>query len=400
MLRPMPPRLPPALATLVDTGGAIAREAPSSRVTLGRLDGLVRPGLLPAVLRAEMTAAIERAFEATTEPMSAREVEKALQSAWDEKPLRVLDDIDLDDPVAVRPHTQTHRGELDGAPVAVKLVRPRVAANARADLVVLDALARPLGAAFPALDVGPVIREVRERVMDELDLEHEGDIHRRVARGLRRVDGVEVASVHSDVTTHEVLVSGWLDGPTLGSAAPDDASAVARTLVRVFVGAPRAIGLVLANPRPNDVVLLDGGRIGLIGPGAARAVPRERIDFWITTLEALQSGDADGFAATLADSGLLPRDAAAEAYEHVQATLGPLLLSGPARLDDDALAAAGERAWDRLGALMDLAGRATPDPADLWPLRMLGQLAATLAPLGAEEDWLALGLEALRDGWG
>ena len=43
---------------------------------------------------------------------------------------------------------------------------------------------------------------------------------------------------------------------------------------------------------------------------------------------------------------------------------------------------------------------ATPDPADLWPLRMLAQLAATLAPLGATEDWLALGLDALRDGWG
>jgi hypothetical protein len=75
-------------------------------------------------------------------------------------------------------------------------------------------------------------------------------------------------------------------------------------------------------------------------------------------------------------------------------------MSGPARLDHDALGAAGELGFERLGALMDLAGRATPDPADLWPLRMLAQLAATLAPLGATEDWLALGLEALREGWG
>ena len=395
----MPPRLPPALQTLVDAGRAIAAEAPSSRVTLARLEGIVRPAILPGALRDDVVRAIDRAFDATARPMSAGDVEKALRSAWDEKPSRVLDDIDLEDPVAVRPHVQTHRGVLDGSPVAVKLVRPRVAANARADLVVLDALARPLGAAFPALDVGPVLGEVRERLMDELDLEHEGETHRRVARGLRRVDGVEVARVHADVTTHEVLVSAWLDGPTLDSAAVSDPGAVARALVRVFVGAPRAVGLVLANPRPSDVVLLEGGGVGLVGPGASRPVPRERVDFWIATLEALERGDADAFASTLAEAGLLPRDAAAEAYEHVDAVLGPLLLSGPARLDDAALGEAGDRAWRRLGALTDLAGRATPDPADLWPLRMLAQLAATLAPLGAEEDWLALGLSALREGW-
>src|SRR5215213_5192854 len=277
----MPRSLPPALATLIDTGAAIAREAPSSRVTLARLEGLVRPGLLPSALRDDVMAALDRAFSSTVDPLSARDVERALASAWDEKPSRVLDDIDLDSPVAVRPHVQTHRGELDGSPVAVKLVRPRVAANARADLVVLDAMARPISVAFPALEVGPVLAEVRERLMDELDLEHEGDVHRRVARGLRRMDGGVVARVHADVTTHEVLVSEWLDGPTLASDVPSDAGAVARTLVRVFVGAPRAIGLALANPRPNDVVRLPDGGVGLIGPGAARAVPRERVEFWI-----------------------------------------------------------------------------------------------------------------------
>ena len=394
------PRLPPALATLVDAGRAIGSEAPSSRVTLARLEGLVRPAMLPAALREPVAVALDRAVQATARPMSAGDVEKALRSAWDERPSRVLDEIDLDDPVAVRPHVQTHRGVLDGSPVAVKLVRPGVAANARADLVVLDTLARPLGAAFPALAVGPVLGEVRERLMDELDLEHEGDVHRRVARGLRRVDSVQIAAVQSDVTTHEVLVTSWLEGPTLADSPPEDPGAVARELVRVFLGAPRAIGLVLANPRPNDVVLMDGGVVGLIGPGAARAVPRDRIDFWIAALESLERRDADGFAAALAGEGLLPVEAGAEAYEHVEATLGPLLLNGPAQLDDDVLGAAGERAWGRLDALVDLAGRATPDPADVWPLRMLAQLAATLAPLGATEDWLELGLAALREGWG
>jgi ubiquinone biosynthesis protein len=367
------------------------------------MEGLVRPELVPSVLREEVTASIDRVFGATARPLSAGDVEKALRSAWGRPLGKVLDDIDLDAPVAVRPHAQTHRGVLDGDDVAVKLVRPRVAASARADLVLLDALARPLGAAFPALDAGPVLREVRERVLDELDLEHEGEVHRRVARGLRRVDGVEVARVDDELTTHDVHVSAWLDGPTLAdpgaAGAAVDPGAVARALVRVFVGAPRAVGLVLANPRPNDVVLLPGGGVGLIGPGAARAVPAARLGEWIATLEALRARDEGAFAEALASQGLLSADAGVRAYAHVEAALGPLLLSGPSRLDDDALATAGGAAFERLGDLMDLAARATPDPADLWPLRMLGQLAATLAPLGATEDWLELGLAALRGGW-
>ena len=394
-------QLPPALAGLVDAARRFAAQAPSARVNLARLEGVVRPGLLPAPLRERTAAAIHAAFEATAEPLRARDVERLLRDAWGDPPARVLDDIDLDEPLAVRPHAQTHRAKLDGRRVAVKVVRPRVVAALRADLAVLDVLAAPVAGAFPALDPRPLLAEVRERSMDELDLEHEGDVHRRVARGLRRVDGVQVAEVDSELTTHGVHLSALLEGPTLADpgARPRDPGSVARTLVRVFLGAPRAIGLALANPRPNDVVLPDGSDVGLIGPGAARAVPRGRVDGWVAVLEALRARDAGAFAAALAGLGLLPAEAGRAAYEHVDHALGPLLMSGPAALDDAALAAAGERALERVDAIVALAGYGTPQPADLWPLRMLGQLAALLATLGAEEDWVALALDALRDGW-
>ena len=395
------PYLPPALASLVDAVRAFARQAPSARVNVARLEGVIRPGIVPPALRDRAMATVERALADTAEAMPGREVERQLIEAWGDPPARVLDDIDLDAPLAVRPHAQTHRAALDGEPVAIKVVRPRVVAALRTDLAVLDLLAGPAASAFPALDPRPLLAEVRERLMDELDLEHEGEVNRRVARGLRRVDGVEVARVDSKLTTHGVHVSALLDGPTLagGGARPEDAGAVARALVRVFLGAPRAIGVVLANPRPNDVVLLDGGGIGLIGPGAARAVPRDRVDAWIATLEAVQAPDEEAFAAALDAQGLLARDAGRPAYGHVEHVLGPLLMSGPAPLDDAALAAAGDRALGRVDAIAALATRATPDPADLWPLRMLAQLAALLAAVGAEEDWTELALSALREGW-
>jgi len=394
------PRIPPALAGLIDAGRAFAEQAPSARVNLARLDGVVRPGIVPAAVRERAVAAVERASTATTTPLSGNEVERLLRNAWDDPVSRVLDDIDLDEPLAVRPHAQTHRAVLDGEPVAVKVARPRVVAAVRADLALIDMLAGPAAAAFPALDVRAVFGEVRERVMDELDFEHEGEIHRRVARGLRRFDGIEVARVNDELTTHDVHVSELLEGPTLADSHPNDPGKVARVLVRAFLGAPRTVGMVLANPRANDVVLLPDGGVGLIGPGAARAVPRSRVDEWIATLEALQARDEAAFGSALAAQGLLPADAGRAAYAIVEESLGPLLLmGGPTVLDDEALAAAGARALDRVDTIVGLVGQATPDPADLWPLRMLAQLAATLAPLGAEEDWLDLALAALRNGW-
>ena len=395
----MDPSVPPALARLVDAGMALVRRAPSAQITIARLDGIVRPGLLPSYGRRAITAEIERMLAETTEPLSAKDVEKLLKAEWGRPPGKVLDELDLDAPLAVRPHAQTHRGVLDGAPVAVKVARPRLAAAVRNDLTLLDALARPLSVAFPALDAGAMLAEVRERVLDELDLEHEASVHRQVQRGLRRVQGVEVAPVDTELTTHAVHVSAFLEGPTLASGAvPDDPRAVARTLLTVYLGAPRALGLVLANPRASDVVLRPGGGIGLIGPGTARAAEPARLDASIAALEAVRDGDDDAFAAAVERLGLLPAGAAGEARPHVDAILGPLI-SGPARVEDAALAGAGERALDRLDELMRLAVRATPDPADLWPARMLGQLASLLALLEVEDEWLGLAIAALRAGW-
>ena len=50
-------------------------------------------------------------------------------------------------------------------------------------------------------------------------------------------------------------------------------------------------------------------------------------------------------------------------------------------------------------ALLRLATRGSVAPEDLWPLRMLGGLGASLVQLGATADWPALAREALHEGW-
>jgi ubiquinone biosynthesis protein len=392
--------LPRSLRILLDAAGSVASRSQAAKVAIARLDGVVSPEALPAELRRPVAGAIERALARTAQPLDSKAVEKLLAEAWDERPSAVLDELDPE-PLAVRPHAQAHRAVLEGDHVVVKVARPGVAAATRSDLVLLDTLAAPATAAFPAIDAGALTREVRERVLDELDLEHEAQVHRRVARALRGLDGVSAPAVLTTWCTESVLVTEFVDGPTLadpGALDGADRSAIARALVRVYAGAPRAIGVVLANPRANDVVLAPDGGIVLLGLGATRAVEPERLETAIAAVEALRADDADAFAAAAAALGVLDDATALEAHR-IARGLAAELIDGPARLDASALADLGRRALEEIEDLMTVGVRATPSPQDVWPARSLGQALPLLARLGVEEDWVGLWLDAAHRGW-
>jgi predicted unusual protein kinase regulating ubiquinone biosynthesis (AarF/ABC1/UbiB family) len=381
--------LPQALATLLDAAGALARRSKSAQVALARLDGVVDPGLLPTELRAGAAREIAAAVASTTKPLSAKEIKKAVGDA--------VDEVDPE-PALVRPDSQVHHGSHDGERVTITVLRPGLAQLVRSDLSLLDVLAAPLGAVLPRLDVGRMLREIRERSLDELDLEHEASTQRRAARALRRSAVAAVAAPRTDLCSHEVLVCERVDGPLLADGPPPDPGAVARALVHVFAGAPRALGTVFADPRADEVALGPDGRITLLRLGSARDVDPGRLDAARDALAALRDDDADAFAAAVARLGVLGEDDA-RAVHAVASDLAGDLLRGPALLDVATVGAIADRALDRLDELFPIAQRATPDPVDLWPARMIGQLIALLASLGATEDWGALALEALGEGW-
>jgi hypothetical protein len=229
--------------------------------------------------------------------------------------------------------------------------------------------------------------------LDELDLEHEASNQRQARRLLRSVDGLVVPVPDLELSTAAVLVTEYLEGTTLAAGAtaapPADA---ARTLVAAHTAAARG-GLVLTDPRPSHVLILKSGQgLGLLGTGAARPFPRERLGAYLNALAAIRSEDQDGFATTLSnDLNLLPPGAALKAYALVD-LLAQGALTHPTALDPQLLAPLEDRVLQHVGAGLALAAEVTPDPADLALARSLGQLTATLAHLGATEDWGALAL--------
>lgn len=386
--------LPPAVAALVQTGAELLRRAPSARLAIARLDGLIDLDALPPELADAARDEVRAARESVAVELDRKTVEQILKSAWGRPVGKVLEEFDAS-PLAVTPAGQVHRGELDdGTAVAVKVRRPGVERSVRNDLALLDVVAGPLGAAFPRLDAGAVLRDVREQALDELDFVHEASTLRRLSRALRGVEGVEVPRPELELSTPEVLVTTFLRGETLASGArPSDPSGAARALVEAFRAAVLEAGLAPYDLRATHVLVGRGARVGLLGLGVARPVDRARAAAGLRGLVALASADEASVARVAVEElGVLPdAEVAGEAAALLREVAGPLAgTGGPVRLDGDALLGALDRARVATPALLRLAGRATPQASDIVLARTLGQLVAVLSRLEATEDWPAV----------
>ena len=385
------------LDALLGVALRLARSAPSGSIALAQVERALDLSWVPLPWGESLVGEL-RAVGAAREPIPFKQVERAIRDAWGGKPGDELDELDTD-PVAVTPGAQIHRAVLDGEPVAVKVLRPGLASSVRQDLSVLERLLAPLASAFPAIDAPAVLREVRERVLDELDLEHEAGAQRRFHRALRRHASVVVPAPVMRLAHPGVAVSEWIDGVPLREAG-DERDAACATLVRFSLGAQRSLGMAHAAIDPDDVLVLDDGRIAVIDFGAVAPVPAERLDASVRGLDAFIAGDGEALGTALETIGALPASLGPVALALARHALGPLGEGGPSRLDVNAVTAARDRLLERTDELIQIITHGATPPADLWPVRGIAQTFSTIARVGATGDWLALARDALREGWG
>ena len=220
----------------------------------------------------------------------------------------------------------------------------------RADLALLDTLAPPLGAALPRRRRARAAARRARADARRAGLRARGVDAPPRARVLRDIDGIVVPRVHGELCAEGVFVAGLLEGKTLADGArPADPSAAAGALVHAHVAAAQA-GIALLDARPGHVLVLQHGKIGLLGTGLARPVDRARVALALDALIALRADDDRAFGAAVAQAGVLPAAAATEAHQLARAALGPLA-SGEAKLDAAAICAALDRAIDTAGAI-------------------------------------------------
>ncbi|HEY1510887.1 MAG TPA: AarF/ABC1/UbiB kinase family protein [Solirubrobacteraceae bacterium] len=386
------------LEALLTVGLGLARKAPSGRLLLARVADSIELDWIPRPWGDELAAELASAYEQAREPLDQPTVERILRDAWDAPAGDELDDLELD-PVAVTPGAQVHRASLDGEPVAVKVLRPGLAGSVRQDLGLLEMLSAPLGAAFPSVDPAAATREFRERVLEELDLEHESTVQRRFHRALRSHPFLSVPAPVTRLCHENVLVSAWADGAPLWEA-PDPDQAAARLIV--FALGAAATGVIHADLHPDNVLVGPNGALTILDFGATRSVDRERAASSARVLDSLAGRDGGALGDAMAALGWIAPEHGAAALElalHSLGELGAPDASDATRLDTAAVIAARDRALQRPDLIGELLQAGSPPPEDLWPARGFAVVFATIARIGATGAWWELLRVGLTDGW-
>src|SRR3954451_8834629 len=229
---------------------------------------------LPEESAAPYREALTKLQEAAP-PMPVSTVHKVLDQQfgrrWPDR-FREFDDI----PAAAASIGQVHRAIwADGREVAVKLQYPGADAALMADLTQLSRFAWLFSRISPGLDVKPLLAEIKERVLEELDYSLEADAQRGFAAAF--ADDPEIAVPRIVASAPKAIVSEWMDGKQLSAiisgGTQEERDLAGSRLVLLHYSAPGRAGMLHADPHPGNFRMLPDGRLGAVDFGAVARLP-------------------------------------------------------------------------------------------------------------------------------
>lgn len=199
---------------------------------------------------------------------------------------------------------QVHRATLkDGSPVVLKVQRPGVSKKIESDLGILSVLARWLEESIPevqAMDLQGVIYGFTKSITQELDFRIEARNLERFAGLHRDNESVVFPQLYRDLSTEQVLCMEYLEGHKF-SRLIDEGQPV-RDLVDVYFNVAYKMlfidGFFHGDLHPGNVLIMEGGRLGILDCGMVGRLSSNRRDRIIDVLYAVLNEDLEAVART------------------------------------------------------------------------------------------------------
>ncbi len=218
-------------------------------------------------------------------------LDDALDQGWRER-------IELDpEPLATASIAQVHQGTLpDCTRVVLKVQRPGIAKTIRADLNILDFLARRMLAEYPetrSFDPLGMLGEFDRSISAELDFEVEATHMGQFRKNFEGDPEVVIPEVYADLSADRVLCMAFLDGVKMRHAreAGCNMKTVGERYLRISYDMLFVHGLFHGDLHPGNVIVLEGDVIGLIDFGMVGRLTQEMRNNVISIMFALQRGD-------------------------------------------------------------------------------------------------------------
>jgi ubiquinone biosynthesis protein len=181
------------------------------------------------------------------------------------------------EPFAAASTAQVHRATLhDGSEVVVKVQRPGIRTQMRADIGIMRNATNVLAQrsqAVRAVDLPGMVEQFGSSVLAELDYRGEAYNAHVLSRNLAGLEGVQVPKMYYDLCTSRVLTMEFISGVKISKigtieAAGLDRPRLARNATRAVIKMLLIDGFFHADPHPGNVLVnLETGMITLLDTG-------------------------------------------------------------------------------------------------------------------------------------
>ncbi|ASU79723.1 ABC transporter ATP-binding protein [Actinopolyspora erythraea] len=265
-------------------------------------------------------------LQTTSPPMSEsslrRTLDEQLGNGWRDR----FAEFD-ESPTAAASIGQVHRAVWhDGRDVAVKIQYPGADEALRSDLRQLMRFSRLFQSLLPGAEVKPLLRELQDRMVEELDYRTEADNQRSFAAAFEGDDLVHVPRVVA--SSPKVMVTEWVSGTPfseiINNGSRERRDRAGRLLSEFHFSSPSRVGLLHADPHPGNFQLLPDGRLAVIDFGAIARLPEGLPRTLGRMLRLALEDRAEELMELLRDDRFVQTDSSLRA-EDVQAYLGPFV---------------------------------------------------------------------------
>jgi predicted unusual protein kinase regulating ubiquinone biosynthesis (AarF/ABC1/UbiB family) len=337
--------------------------------------------------------------------VSFKEMRKVVEADYGEPLKEVFAEFE-EEPLAAASIGQVYRARLhDGRQVAVKVQYPGVAQAVRADLQNLGLLLRAAKRMAPGLDAKAMAREIRERMTEELDYEHEAQAQRQFARAWRGHPFVVIPDVVTSLSRERVLVTEWVDGigfEDVKKLGQPERDRFAEIVFRFFFGSLYRMGHFSGDPHPGNYLLMADGRVAFMDFGMTKRIPATQIDQETAVIRAGLEGDATALHARLVELGFYEADDPEVDPErllrHVQSLQGWYAEDRDFTITRGYVSRIMVDAGDPRSEYWDLVKRGTLPPDAMLARRMEALTLGVLGQLDATANWHRIMREWLYGG--
>ena len=268
--------------------------AESIAEALGNMKGaMMKLGQMASYLDQGMPEPVREALaelQADAPPMSAELAAQVVREELGGSPEEIFETWDPK-PIAAASIGQVHRAiTKDGRAVAVKVQYPGVGDAIRSDLDNAGMLFGAMGMMLPGLEPGPLVEELRTRLVEELDYVQEADNQRLFVDYYAGHPFIHVPAVVDELCSARVLTTELAEGvrfEEMETWSQEERDLAAETIFRFVFGSLYRLHAFNGDPHPGNYLFQPGGQVTFLDFGLVKRFEAEEIDVIARMLKAM-----------------------------------------------------------------------------------------------------------------